>query len=55
MEPVDAGQEFPALVDYAHTDAALEAALRALRELVGGARWCWSSAAAATAIRASGR
>jgi UDP-N-acetylmuramoyl-L-alanyl-D-glutamate--2,6-diaminopimelate ligase len=35
MEPVDAGQSFPALVDYAHTDAALEAAIRALRELSG--------------------
>lgn len=35
MEPVDAGQGFPALVDYAHTDAALEAAIRALKELSG--------------------
>jgi len=35
MEPVEAGQDFPALVDYAHTDAALEAAIRALRELSG--------------------
>ncbi len=33
MEPVRAGQEFPALVDYAHTDAALVAALTSLREL----------------------
>lgn len=30
MEPVDAGQPFPAFVDYAHTDAALSAALRSL-------------------------
>ena len=33
-EPVAAGQPFPALVDYAHTPAALEAAIRATRELV---------------------
>jgi UDP-N-acetylmuramoyl-L-alanyl-D-glutamate--2,6-diaminopimelate ligase len=37
MEPVAAGQPFPVFVDYAHTPAALEAALRALRE-VGGRR-----------------
>lgn len=36
MEPVDAGQEFLAVVDYAHTTAALEAAIRAFRELAGG-------------------
>lgn len=35
MEPVDAGQGFPVVVDYAHTDAALEAAIRSLRELAG--------------------
>ena len=35
MEPVAAGQAFPALVDYAHTEAALEAALRSTRELTG--------------------
>jgi len=35
MEPVDAGQAFPVLIDYAHTDAALEAAIRALREISG--------------------
>lgn len=34
LEPVDAGQAFPALVDYAHTPAALESALSSLRELV---------------------
>jgi UDP-N-acetylmuramoyl-L-alanyl-D-glutamate--2,6-diaminopimelate ligase len=33
MEPVRAGQPFAALVDYAHTEAALEAAIRATREL----------------------
>ncbi len=35
MEPVDRGQPFPVYVDYAHTDAALEAALRSAREMVG--------------------
>ncbi len=33
MEPVDRGQPFPVFVDYAHTDAALAAALRSVREL----------------------
>jgi UDP-N-acetylmuramoyl-L-alanyl-D-glutamate--2,6-diaminopimelate ligase len=33
LEAIDAGQRFPAYVDYAHTDGALEAALAALREL----------------------
>ena len=33
MEPVERGQDFPALVDYAHTPAGLEAALAAMREL----------------------
>ena len=32
---VRAGQPFLAVVDYAHTDAALEAAIRSLRELTG--------------------
>lgn len=31
LEPVDCGQSFPVLIDYAHTDAALEASLKALR------------------------
>lgn len=35
MEPVDRGQPFPVFVDYAHTDAALDAALRSTRELEG--------------------
>jgi UDP-N-acetylmuramoyl-L-alanyl-D-glutamate--2,6-diaminopimelate ligase len=33
MEPVDRGQPFPVFVDYAHTDDALTAALRSVREL----------------------
>lgn len=33
LEPVDRGQPFPVFVDYAHTDAALEAALRSVREI----------------------
>jgi UDP-N-acetylmuramoyl-L-alanyl-D-glutamate--2,6-diaminopimelate ligase len=36
MEPVDRGQPFPVYVDYAHTDAALDAALRSAREVGGG-------------------
>jgi UDP-N-acetylmuramoyl-L-alanyl-D-glutamate--2,6-diaminopimelate ligase len=35
MEPVDAGQGFEVVIDYAHTDAALEAAIRSLKELAG--------------------
>ncbi len=31
MEPVDRGQRFPVVVDYAHTDGALRAALHAMR------------------------
>ncbi len=33
LEPVNRGQEFPVLVDYAHTDGGLRAALAAVREL----------------------
>ncbi|HXO20047.1 MAG TPA: UDP-N-acetylmuramoyl-L-alanyl-D-glutamate--2,6-diaminopimelate ligase, partial [Thermoanaerobaculia bacterium] len=35
MEPVDRGQPFPVYVDYAHTEAALQAALAAAREVAG--------------------
>jgi UDP-N-acetylmuramoyl-L-alanyl-D-glutamate--2,6-diaminopimelate ligase len=35
MEPVDRGQPFSVFVDYAHTDAALDAALRSAREIAG--------------------
>lgn len=38
LEPVDRGQPFPAFVDYAHTDAALAAALGAVREIAGDER-----------------
>ncbi len=36
LEPVDAGQEFAVLVDYAHTDDALRNVLHCLRPLVRG-------------------
>jgi UDP-N-acetylmuramoyl-L-alanyl-D-glutamate--2,6-diaminopimelate ligase len=36
MEPVDAGQDFAVLVDYAHTPDSLQNVLRAARALVGG-------------------
>jgi len=35
MEPVSFGQPFPVIIDYAHTEVALEAAIRAARELAG--------------------
>lgn len=34
LEPVEAGQDFPVLIDYAHTPVALEAALDAVREML---------------------
>jgi UDP-N-acetylmuramoyl-L-alanyl-D-glutamate--2,6-diaminopimelate ligase len=33
MEPVDRGQPYPVIIDYAHTDGALRAALEAMRGL----------------------
>ena len=38
FEPVEEGQDFAVLVDYAHTPDSLENVLRAARELAGGAR-----------------
>ncbi len=38
LESVDRGQPFPVFVDYAHTDAALDAALRSVREIAADGR-----------------
>jgi UDP-N-acetylmuramoyl-L-alanyl-D-glutamate--2,6-diaminopimelate ligase len=35
MEPVAAGQPFPVFIDYSHTPASLEAAIRSVKELSG--------------------
>jgi UDP-N-acetylmuramoyl-L-alanyl-D-glutamate--2,6-diaminopimelate ligase len=40
FEPVEEGQEFAVLVDYAHTPDSLENVLRAARELAGGRVVC---------------
>ena len=36
MEPIEHGQPFAAIVDYAHTDAALSAAISSVREIAPG-------------------
>ncbi|MCP9491101.1 MAG: UDP-N-acetylmuramoyl-L-alanyl-D-glutamate--2,6-diaminopimelate ligase [Solirubrobacteraceae bacterium MAG38_C4-C5] len=40
FEPVDEGQPFAVLVDYAHTPDSLDNVLRAARPLARGAVWC---------------
>lgn len=40
MEPVAAGQAFPVLVDYAHTEYALRNAIRAVKPLIAGRVIC---------------
>ena len=55
LEPIDRGQSFLALVDYAHKPGALQAVLQTLREQIGRARrdWPWCSAPVATGTPAS--
>ena len=55
FEPVDEGQAFAVLVDYAHTPDSLENVLAAARDLAARPRDRASSAAAATATAASAR
>jgi UDP-N-acetylmuramoyl-L-alanyl-D-glutamate--2,6-diaminopimelate ligase len=49
FEPVDAGQPFAVVVDYAHKPDALEGALTAARDAPAGAGCWWCSGPAATA------
>ena len=55
FEPVEEGQAFGVLVDYAHTPDSLENVLRAARELTRGPPARGRSAPAATATAASAR
>ena len=49
LEPVRAGQDFLAVVDYAHKPAAVEAVLGTLAaDCPGGSRWCWAPVAIGT-------
>ncbi len=55
MEPVDAGQDFTVLVDYAHTPDSVRNALRTARGFTQGKTHRGQSDVEATATRASGR
>ena len=53
LEPIDRGQGFLALVDYAHKPGALRAVLRDAARSRAPVAWRWCSARAATETRAS--
>ena len=53
LEQIDRGQDFLALVDYAHKPGALQDVLRTC--VAGTAGWPWCSVPAAIATRANGR
>ena len=55
FEPVDEGQGFAVLVDYAHTPDSLENVLGAARQMTGPGRLICVFGAAATVTATSGR